>query len=63
MLAPMRKDYTITLACCNQLDYTQQLIDSSNPAEVDFSRIAAVNNGSTDGAREPLQTGQAWERA
>jgi hypothetical protein len=59
----MRNDYTITLACCNQLDYPQQLIDSSNPAEVDFSRIVAVDNGSTDGTREPQQTRQAWERA
>jgi hypothetical protein len=63
MYATMRNDHTITFACYNQLAYSHQLIDSSNPAEVDFSRIAAVDNGSIDGVREPLQTRQAWERA
>ncbi len=52
----MRHDYTITFACYNQLDYTQQFINSLDRAEVDFSRIVAVDNGSTDGTREWLQT-------
>ena len=52
----MRHDYTITFACYNQLDYTQQFIASLDRAEVDFSRIVAVDNGSTDGTREWLQT-------
>jgi GT2 family glycosyltransferase len=46
--------YTITFACYNQLDYTQQFIASLDREEVDFSRIVAVDNGSTDGTREWL---------
>ena len=48
-------NYTITFACYNQLDYTQQFIASLDRDEVDFSRIVAVDNGSTDGTREWLQ--------
>jgi GT2 family glycosyltransferase len=48
------RDYTITFACYNQLDYTQQFIASLDRSEVDFSRIVAVDNGSTDGTREWL---------
>jgi GT2 family glycosyltransferase len=47
-------DYTITFACYNQLDYTKQFIASLDRQEVDFSRIVAVDNGSTDGTREWL---------
>ena len=50
----MSSDYTITFACYNQLDYTQQFIASLDRSEVDFSRIVAVDNGSTDGTREWL---------
>ena len=46
--------YTITFACYNQLDYTKQFIASLDRDEVDFSRIVAVDNGSTDGTREWL---------
>jgi GT2 family glycosyltransferase len=52
----MPSNYTITFACYNQLDYTQQFIASLDREEVDFSRIVAVDNGSTDGTREWLQT-------
>ena len=52
----MHNNYTITFACYNQLDYTQQFIASLDRTEVDFSRIVAVDNGSTDGTREWLQT-------
>lgn len=48
-------NYTITFACYNQLDYTKQFIASLDRQEVDFSRIVAVDNGSTDGTREWLQ--------
>lgn len=51
----MQKNYTITFACYNQLNYTQQFIASLDRSEVDFSRIVAVDNGSTDGTREWLQ--------
>lgn len=51
----MSADYTITFACYNQLYYTQQFIASLDREEVDFSRIVAVDNGSTDGTREWLQ--------
>jgi GT2 family glycosyltransferase len=47
-------NYTITFACYNQLDYTKQFIASLDREEVDFSRIVAVDNGSTDGTREWL---------
>jgi GT2 family glycosyltransferase len=47
-------NYTLTFACYNQLDYTQQFIASLDREEVDFSRIVAVDNGSTDGTREWL---------
>ena len=47
-------NYTITFACYNQLDYTKKFIASLDREEVDFSRIVAVDNGSTDGTREWL---------
>lgn len=50
----MKHEYTITFACYNQLDYTKQFISSLDRDEVDFSRIVAVDNGSTDGTREWL---------
>lgn len=51
----MTQNYTITFACYNQLNYTQQFIASLDRMEVDFSRIVAVDNGSTDGTREWLK--------
>jgi GT2 family glycosyltransferase len=50
----MQFNYTITFACYNQLEYTKQFIASLDRGEVDFSRIVAVDNGSTDGTREWL---------
>ena len=50
----MQPNYTITFACYNQLDYTKQFIASLDREEIDFSRIVAVDNGSTDGTREWL---------
>jgi GT2 family glycosyltransferase len=50
----MKHEYTITFACYNQLDYTKKFIASLDREEVDFSRIVAVDNGSTDGTREWL---------
>jgi GT2 family glycosyltransferase len=54
MKVMMQPNYTITFACYNQLDYTKQFIASLDREEVDFSRIVAVDNGSTDGTREWL---------
>ncbi len=50
----MTNNYTITFATYNQLDYTKKFIASLDRQEVDFSRIVAVDNGSTDGTREWL---------
>ena len=50
----MAPNYTITFACYNQLEYTKQFIASLDRNEVDFSRVVAVDNGSTDGTREWL---------
>jgi GT2 family glycosyltransferase len=49
-------DYCITFACYNQIEFTQKFIASLDRSEVDFSRIVAVDNGSSDGTREWLQT-------
>ena len=54
MKVMMQPNYTITFACYNQLEYTKQFIASLDREEVDFSRIVAVDNGSTDGTREWL---------
>jgi hypothetical protein len=43
----MLSDYTYTFACYNQLYYTKKFIESLDAAEVDFSCIVAVDNGST----------------
>lgn len=51
----MPHDYTLTFACYNQLDYTKQFIASLQRDEVDFSRVVAVDNGSSDGTRDWLQ--------
>lgn len=53
---PLKKDYCITFACYNQLEFTKKFIESLDRTEVDFSRIIAVDNGSSDGTREWLQT-------
>jgi len=50
----MKHEYTITFACYNQIEYTKKFIASLDREEVDFSRIVAVDNGSTDGTREWL---------
>ncbi len=52
----MRADYAITFACYNQREFTERFIASLDREAVDFSRIIAVDNGSTDGTREWLGT-------
>ncbi len=51
-----KRDYAITFACLNQIDYTQQCIDSLVIDGIDLSRVCAVDNGSTDGTRDYLQS-------
>jgi GT2 family glycosyltransferase len=46
--------YTLTFACYNQLEYTKRFIASLDRTEVLWNRIAAVDNGSTDGTRQWL---------
>jgi len=47
----IKSDYTITFVCHNQLDFTKAFVASLDPCEVDFSRIVAVDNASTDGTQ------------
>ncbi len=49
-------DYSITFACYNQLEYTQQCIDSMILHGDDLSRLVIVDNGSTDATREYLSS-------
>lgn len=49
-------DYAITFACYNQVEYTRQCIDSMIKNGVDLSRLAVVDNGSTDETRSYLET-------
>ena len=41
-------DYSITFACYNQVDYTRECVDSLVRHGVDLSRVAVVDNHSTD---------------
>ena len=52
----MSSNYALTFGCYDQLDYTQQFIDSLDLIEFDFSRFVAVDNGSMEGAHDWLQT-------
>jgi GT2 family glycosyltransferase len=53
----MRKiDYAITFACYNQVEYTKQCIDSMIKYGVDLSRVVVVDNNSSDGTRDYLDT-------
>lgn len=49
-------DYTITFATYNCLDYTRQCLDSLLKSGTRPEQIIAVDNGSTDGTREYLQS-------
>ena len=51
-----QRDYAITFACLNQIEYTKQCVDSLIASGIDLSRVCVVDNGSTDGTREYLQT-------
>ena len=47
-------DYSIVFPCLNCVDFTKQFIDSMLNDNQDFSRLVAVNNGSSDGTAEYL---------
>lgn len=49
-------DYAITFACYNQVDYTRQFVESLVASGIDLQRVAAVDNGSTDGTRDYLKS-------
>lgn len=49
-------DYAITFACHNQLEYTRQCVDSMVRHGTPLERLVVVDNGSSDGTRDYLQT-------
>jgi len=49
------KNFTVTFATHNCLDYTKKCIDSLLASGVDAKRIVAVDNASTDGTQDYLQ--------
>jgi len=49
-------DFAITFACFNQIEYTKMCIHSLEKTGIDLARVVAVDNGSTDGTREYLQS-------
>lgn len=51
-----QRDYAITFACLNQIEYTKQCVNSLIATGIDLSRVCVVDNGSTDGTREYLQS-------
>lgn len=50
------ESYAITFACHNQLAYTRQCIESMVRHGAEHSRIVAVNNASSDGTRDYLDS-------
>lgn len=51
-----RIDCAVIFACYNQIDYTRQFINSLMNAGMDFSRVVAVDNASTDDTRAYLES-------
>ena len=49
-------EYTVTFATLNCLEYTKLCIDSLIASGVSANRIVAVDNASTDGTQEYLQS-------
>jgi GT2 family glycosyltransferase len=49
------EDFSIVFATLNQLHLTKAFIDSLKTCNVDFNRVSAVDNGSTDGTIEYLK--------
>lgn len=55
-ITPIKHDYSATFACLNNLSYTQQCLESLKASGFDMRRLVVVDNGSTDGTWEYLQT-------
>ena len=49
-------DYAITFACFNLIEYTRQCVDSMVNHGLDLGRLVVIDNGSTDGTRDYLQS-------
>jgi len=49
-------DYSITFACYNAIEYTKKCINSMIKNGDDLGRLVIVDNGSTDGTQEYLQS-------
>ena len=49
-------DYAITFDCYNQVEYTKKCIDSMIKHGVDLSRVVVVDNNSSDGTRDYLDS-------
>ncbi len=49
-------NYAVTFACYNQVEYTRQCIESMVQQGDDLSRLVVVDNGSTDGTRNYLDS-------
>ena len=57
LFSPMMPSrYALTFACYNAIDYTKLCIESMLKHHTPLDRLIAVDNGSTDGTREYLQT-------
>jgi GT2 family glycosyltransferase len=51
-----KSDFSITFACYNQVEYTKQCVDSMVKHGMDLSRLVIVDNGSTDGTRDYIES-------
>ncbi|NDC14772.1 MAG: glycosyltransferase, partial [Synechococcaceae bacterium WB9_2_170] len=50
------ENFSIVFATLNQLEFTQKFIDSLKRCNINFKRISAVDNGSSDGTSEYLDS-------
>lgn len=50
------KNYSATFACLNKVEYTQRCVESLLQSNFDMSRLVIVDNGSTDGTWQYINT-------
>src|SRR5471032_1615148 len=48
--------YSLTFACYNQVEYTRKCIDSMLKYGMPLDRLVVIDNASTDGTRDYLET-------